>query len=309
MQARARYRARPAHAAEYRPAPGRRQFTPLPAACPGRSTGIAVSAETVRLRLDALGSVCKRPTWTLTRNAEAQRARWNMPEGGGAAGRRRRGCAAPRTDVVNPDLHDALPPDAPTPLDVPSRAMAASRAGGPGPGTSGVTARRRAAPSQSGGVTRLAVALRASDRMAAVGAPAAPPPSPRAVRSRQDATGVWSRGSVPVCDGRLAGAAAAISSSDAPCATDGAGSRGHRICDANRPWPRSRGAWERSIRAQATTPALPQHQRMQEFPAPGGSRTDGRARTPTGTALPCGAAARPAVRAAADARHPHPSRP
>jgi len=72
MQARARYGARPAHAAEYRPARGRRQSTPLPATCPGRSTGIAVSTETVRLRLDALGSVCKRPTSTLTRNAEAQ---------------------------------------------------------------------------------------------------------------------------------------------------------------------------------------------------------------------------------------------
>jgi hypothetical protein len=32
--------------------------TTLLAACLGRSTGITVSAEAVRLRLDALGSVC-----------------------------------------------------------------------------------------------------------------------------------------------------------------------------------------------------------------------------------------------------------
>jgi transposase len=35
-------------------------------------TGIAVSAETVRLRLHTLGYVCKRPTWSLKRKAEAQ---------------------------------------------------------------------------------------------------------------------------------------------------------------------------------------------------------------------------------------------
>jgi transposase len=35
-------------------------------------TGVVVSAETVRLRLHALGYVCKRPTWTLKRKAEEQ---------------------------------------------------------------------------------------------------------------------------------------------------------------------------------------------------------------------------------------------
>jgi transposase len=35
-------------------------------------TGIAVSAETVRVALHAHGYVCKRPTWTLKRKAEAQ---------------------------------------------------------------------------------------------------------------------------------------------------------------------------------------------------------------------------------------------
>jgi transposase len=37
-----------------------------------RVTGIVVSEETVRLRLHANGFVCKRPTWTLKRKAEAQ---------------------------------------------------------------------------------------------------------------------------------------------------------------------------------------------------------------------------------------------
>lgn len=37
-----------------------------------RVTGIRVSEETVRLRLHATGYVCKRPTWTLKRKAEAQ---------------------------------------------------------------------------------------------------------------------------------------------------------------------------------------------------------------------------------------------
>lgn len=37
-----------------------------------RVTGITVSEETVRLRLHANGYVCKRPTWTLKRKAEAQ---------------------------------------------------------------------------------------------------------------------------------------------------------------------------------------------------------------------------------------------
>jgi putative transposase len=37
-----------------------------------RVTGISVSEETVRLRLHANGYVCKRPTWTLKRKAEAQ---------------------------------------------------------------------------------------------------------------------------------------------------------------------------------------------------------------------------------------------
>jgi transposase len=36
------------------------------------TTGIAVTAETVRLYLHAAGYVCKRPTWTLKRKAEAQ---------------------------------------------------------------------------------------------------------------------------------------------------------------------------------------------------------------------------------------------
>jgi transposase len=35
-------------------------------------TGILVTEETVRLRLHANGYVCKRPTWTLKRKAEAQ---------------------------------------------------------------------------------------------------------------------------------------------------------------------------------------------------------------------------------------------
>jgi transposase len=37
-----------------------------------RLTGIRVSEETVRLRLHSNGYVCKRPTWTLKRKAEAQ---------------------------------------------------------------------------------------------------------------------------------------------------------------------------------------------------------------------------------------------
>jgi transposase len=37
-----------------------------------QATGIALSAETVRLRLHAHGYVCKRPTWTLKRKAEEQ---------------------------------------------------------------------------------------------------------------------------------------------------------------------------------------------------------------------------------------------
>jgi transposase len=36
------------------------------------TTGIAVTAETVRLALHAADYVCKRPTWTLKRKAEAQ---------------------------------------------------------------------------------------------------------------------------------------------------------------------------------------------------------------------------------------------
>jgi transposase len=36
------------------------------------TTGITVTAETVRLYLHAAGYVCKRPTWTLKRKAEAQ---------------------------------------------------------------------------------------------------------------------------------------------------------------------------------------------------------------------------------------------
>jgi transposase len=36
------------------------------------TTGITVTAETVRLYLRAAGYVCKRPTWTLKRKAEAQ---------------------------------------------------------------------------------------------------------------------------------------------------------------------------------------------------------------------------------------------
>jgi transposase len=35
-------------------------------------THIAVTAETVRLYLHAAGGVCKRPTWTLKREAEEQ---------------------------------------------------------------------------------------------------------------------------------------------------------------------------------------------------------------------------------------------
>jgi len=38
----------------------------------GEKTGIKVSLETVRTLLHALGYVCKRPTWTLKRKAEAQ---------------------------------------------------------------------------------------------------------------------------------------------------------------------------------------------------------------------------------------------
>ena len=38
----------------------------------GEKTGIKVSLETVRTSLHALGYVCKRPTWTLKRKAEAQ---------------------------------------------------------------------------------------------------------------------------------------------------------------------------------------------------------------------------------------------
>lgn len=36
------------------------------------ATGVSVSAETVRVYLHAHGYVCKRPTWTLKRKAEAQ---------------------------------------------------------------------------------------------------------------------------------------------------------------------------------------------------------------------------------------------
>ena len=36
------------------------------------TTNVAVTAETVRLYLRAAGGVCKRPTWTLKRKAEAQ---------------------------------------------------------------------------------------------------------------------------------------------------------------------------------------------------------------------------------------------
>lgn len=36
------------------------------------TTNVAVTAETVRLYLRAAGGVCKRPTWTLKRQAEAQ---------------------------------------------------------------------------------------------------------------------------------------------------------------------------------------------------------------------------------------------
>jgi transposase len=36
----------------------------------GRATGVAVSLETVRRHLHAAGYVCKRPTWTLKRQAE-----------------------------------------------------------------------------------------------------------------------------------------------------------------------------------------------------------------------------------------------
>ena len=46
--------------------------TSLLAAYRVRVTGMTVSAETVRLRLYANGSVCTRPTWTLKRKAEAQ---------------------------------------------------------------------------------------------------------------------------------------------------------------------------------------------------------------------------------------------
>ncbi len=38
----------------------------------GEKTGIKVSLETVRTSLHSLGYVCKRPTWTLKRKAEAQ---------------------------------------------------------------------------------------------------------------------------------------------------------------------------------------------------------------------------------------------
>jgi transposase len=46
--------------------------TGLLAAYLAEHTGIAVSAETVRVALHAHDYVCKRPTWTLKRNAEAQ---------------------------------------------------------------------------------------------------------------------------------------------------------------------------------------------------------------------------------------------
>ena len=36
------------------------------------TTGLTVTAETVRLYLRAAGYVCKRPTWTLKRKAEEQ---------------------------------------------------------------------------------------------------------------------------------------------------------------------------------------------------------------------------------------------
>ena len=38
----------------------------------GQRTGIQVTEETVRVYLHAHGYVCKRPTWTLRRKAEAQ---------------------------------------------------------------------------------------------------------------------------------------------------------------------------------------------------------------------------------------------
>lgn len=38
----------------------------------GKQTGIQVTEETVRVHLHANGYVCKRPTWTLRRKAEAQ---------------------------------------------------------------------------------------------------------------------------------------------------------------------------------------------------------------------------------------------
>ena len=46
--------------------------TGLLAAYLATKTGITVTAETVRLYLRAAGYVCKRPTWTLKRKAEAQ---------------------------------------------------------------------------------------------------------------------------------------------------------------------------------------------------------------------------------------------
>ena len=46
--------------------------TTLRATYLARVTGALVSGETVRLRLHANGQVCKRPTWTLKRKAEAQ---------------------------------------------------------------------------------------------------------------------------------------------------------------------------------------------------------------------------------------------
>jgi len=46
--------------------------TGLLAASLATTTGMTVSAETVRLYLRAAGYVCKRPTWTLKRKAEAQ---------------------------------------------------------------------------------------------------------------------------------------------------------------------------------------------------------------------------------------------
>ena len=46
--------------------------TQLLASYLAEKTGIKVSLETVRTSLHSLGYVCKRPTWTLKRKAEAQ---------------------------------------------------------------------------------------------------------------------------------------------------------------------------------------------------------------------------------------------